>query len=201
MHVRGARQPKDKCFPFRGSSFSCTSAFFSFVFPCSITSTTQTNLSKILLPISHALIQFLMFATHFVPSFILIKMGHGHHAVCGQRLGFICISLLFLIISSWIQKGLVVEGRKTQKQRFVQTIHEEKTILRARIGSRPPRCERRCRSCGHCEAIQVPTNPQAQNGKVNSPKFSTIAYARVGGNSNYKPMSWKCKCGNLIFNP
>lgn len=36
----GARQSKDKCFPFRGSSFSSTSAIFSFVFPCSITSTT-----------------------------------------------------------------------------------------------------------------------------------------------------------------
>ncbi|XP_027348633.1 EPIDERMAL PATTERNING FACTOR-like protein 2 [Abrus precatorius] len=129
-------------------------------------------------------------------------MGLDHRVIYGQRLGFICISLLFLIISSWIQKGLVVEGRKTQKQNdFDQTIVEDKTILRSQIGSRPPKCERRCRSCGHCEAIQVPTNPQAQKGKINSPKFSTIAYARVDGNSNYKPMSWKCKCGNLIFNP
>ncbi|KAJ1377051.1 Epidermal patterning factor protein [Sesbania bispinosa] len=93
-------------------------------------------------------------------------------------------------------------GRKTHKQSgFHQTISEDKTILRAQIGSRPPKCERRCSSCGHCEAIQVPTNPQVKNGKINSSKFSRIAYARGGDNSNYKPMSWKCKCGNLIFNP
>ncbi|TKY55578.1 EPIDERMAL PATTERNING FACTOR protein 2 [Spatholobus suberectus] len=129
-------------------------------------------------------------------------MGLDHHVICGQRLGFICICLLFLIISSWIQKGLVIEGRKTQKlSDFHQTVSEDKTMLRPQIGSRPPKCERRCRSCGHCEAIQVPTNPQEQNRKKNSSKFSTIAYARVGDNSNYKPMSWKCKCGNLIFNP
>ncbi|KAJ1399606.1 Epidermal patterning factor protein [Sesbania bispinosa] len=129
-------------------------------------------------------------------------MRLDHHVFCGQRLGFICISLCFLIISSWIQQGLVTEGRKTHKQSgFHQTISEDKTILRAQIGSRPPKCERRCSSCGHCEAIQVPTNPQVKNGKINSSKFSRIAYARGGDNSNYKPMSWKCKCGNLIFNP
>ncbi|XP_020229632.1 EPIDERMAL PATTERNING FACTOR-like protein 2 [Cajanus cajan] len=129
-------------------------------------------------------------------------MGLDHHLICGQRLGLLCICLWFLIISSWVQKGLVIEGRKTQKlSDFHQTVSEDKTILRPRIGSRPPKCERRCRSCGHCEAIQVPTNPQAQNRKKNSSKFSALAYARVGGSSNYKPMSWKCKCGNLIFNP
>ncbi|CAL0331216.1 unnamed protein product [Lupinus luteus] len=125
-----------------------------------------------------------------------------HHVICGQRLGFISISLLFLIISSWIQQGLVTEGRKTHKQSgFQQNIGEEKTMLRAQIGSRPPRCERRCRTCGNCEAIQVPTNPQTQNGKINSSKVYTIAYAKGNDNSNYKPMSWKCKCGNYIFNP
>ncbi|KAK7386339.1 hypothetical protein VNO78_26501 [Psophocarpus tetragonolobus] len=129
-------------------------------------------------------------------------MGLDHHAICDQRLGYVCTCLLFLIISSWIQKGLFIEATKTQKlSDFHQPVTEDKTVLRPRIGSRPPKCERKCRSCGHCEAIQVPTNPQAQNRKKNSSKFSSIAYARVGGSSNYKPMSWKCKCGNLIFNP
>ncbi|OIV94043.1 hypothetical protein TanjilG_14290 [Lupinus angustifolius] len=129
-------------------------------------------------------------------------LDHHHHVICGQRLGFISISLLFLIISTWIQQGLVTEGRKTHTQSgFHQNVGEKKTMLRAQIGSRPPRCERRCRTCGHCEAIQVPTNPQTQNGKINSSKVSTIAYAKGNDNSNYKPMSWKCKCGNYIFNP
>ncbi|WVZ26113.1 hypothetical protein V8G54_004657 [Vigna mungo] len=129
-------------------------------------------------------------------------MAFDHHLISAQRLGFLCISLLFLILSSWIHKGFVIEGRMTIKlSDFHQTISEDKTIMRPRIGSRPPKCERRCRSCEHCEAIQVPTNPQVQNGKKNSWKFSSVAYARVGGSSNYKPMSWKCKCGNLIFNP
>ncbi|KAK7307703.1 hypothetical protein VNO77_41007 [Canavalia gladiata] len=129
-------------------------------------------------------------------------MGRHHHFICSQTLGFISISLFFLIISTWTLPGFVTEGRNTpEKNGFYQTVHDDKAMVRAQIGSRPPRCERRCRSCGHCEAIQVPTNPQAQNGKINPSTLSAIAYAGGDGSSNYKPMSWKCKCGNLIFNP
>ncbi|KAL0431439.1 UNVERIFIED_CONTAM: EPIDERMAL PATTERNING FACTOR-like protein 2 [Sesamum radiatum] len=81
---------------------------------------------------------------------------------------------------------------------------EDKAVLRAQIGSRPPRCDGRCSSCGHCEAIQVPTNPQTGSragSRSSSTAVPVIAYARGDDNSNYKPMSWKCKCGNLIFNP
>ncbi|XP_020217809.1 EPIDERMAL PATTERNING FACTOR-like protein 2 [Cajanus cajan] len=129
-------------------------------------------------------------------------MGCDHRVICAQRLSFVSISLCFLIISSWTQMGFVTEGRKTPKQNGFDQVHDDKAMVRAQIGSRPPRCERRCRSCGHCEAIQVPTNPQAQNGKINSSNVSTtIAYTMGEGGSNYKPMSWKCKCGNRIFNP
>ncbi|XP_057501669.1 EPIDERMAL PATTERNING FACTOR-like protein 2 [Actinidia eriantha] len=78
---------------------------------------------------------------------------------------------------------------------------EEKGILNSEIGSRPPRCERRCSSCGHCEAIQVPTNPQIKTATKNNSSLSKIDHDRGDDRSNYKPMSWKCKCGNSIFNP
>ncbi|XVF59193.1 hypothetical protein PTKIN_Ptkin07bG0255600 [Pterospermum kingtungense] len=117
-----------------------------------------------------------------------------------------CFSLIFLLILSTTQAiRYKAEGRPNPKSdSFSQTVNEEKAILRAKIGSRPPRCERRCSSCGHCEAIQVPTNPQVRNGNTNmksSTLISDVAYARGDDSSNYKPMSWKCKCGNFIFNP
>ncbi|KAF7828581.1 EPIDERMAL PATTERNING FACTOR-like protein 2 [Senna tora] len=128
-------------------------------------------------------------------------MGHDHLVIYGHRLSFMSISVLFLIMSSWIQQGSVTEGRKDLKKSGVEQVGIDKMMVRAQIGSRPPRCERRCSWCGHCEAVQVPTNPQVQNGNINSSTLSTIAYARGDDNSNYKPMSWKCKCGNHIFNP
>lgn len=74
------------------------------------------------------------------------------------------------------------------------------------IGSRPPKCEGRCRTCGHCEAVQVPVVPLVQSHKSHyyskARATTTITYSSRGDNlSNYKPLSWKCKCGDYYFNP
>ncbi|KAF0905546.1 hypothetical protein E2562_007343 [Oryza meyeriana var. granulata] len=81
------------------------------------------------------------------------------------------------------------------------------------IGSRPPRCERVCMSCGHCEAVQVPIVPHElkreteaaadeQQHVVSATAISAAVFTyRVNGLSNYKPLSWKCKCGGIILDP
>ncbi|PON71386.1 EPIDERMAL PATTERNING FACTOR-like protein [Trema orientale] len=96
------------------------------------------------------------------------------------------------------------------------------------IGSRPPRCERRCSACGHCEAVQVPVAPlvlhhqndnrsrtrhdqndisrsrrRNRSSSISSKNINNfnVAYSRGDDLSNYKPMSWKCKCGDFLFNP
>lgn len=87
--------------------------------------------------------------------------------------------------------------------------------IRGVIGSRPPTCEGRCRSCGHCEAVQVPVSPQQlQRRKKEGLGLgsSRAAAAAAGGrarampasyydHSNYKPLSWRCKCGRHILDP
>ncbi|KAI3819894.1 hypothetical protein L1987_13747 [Smallanthus sonchifolius] len=62
------------------------------------------------------------------------------------------------------------------------------------IGSKPPTCDwkKYCRRCGKCEAIQAP---------IVGPSRSTNTTTRRDDISNYKPMCWKCKCGDFIFNP
>ncbi|KAK8919049.1 EPIDERMAL PATTERNING FACTOR-like protein 2 [Platanthera zijinensis] len=65
------------------------------------------------------------------------------------------------------------------------------------IGSRPPQCEKRCLDCVHCEAVQVPATPQQRRAAVRQFKITN----ERDDVSNYKPMDWKCKCGNFIFNP
>ncbi|KAL0395856.1 UNVERIFIED_CONTAM: EPIDERMAL PATTERNING FACTOR-like protein 2 [Sesamum calycinum] len=134
-------------------------------------------------------------------------MGLAHNVICCHRLHQFAVSLLILLISTSSQlRLLTAEGSCLEVDQFpVRTVNEEdKAVLRAQIGSRPPRCDGRCISCGHCEAIQVPTNPQTGSragSRSSSTTVPVIAYARGDDNSNYKPMSWKCKCGNLIFNP
>ncbi|XP_034579075.1 EPIDERMAL PATTERNING FACTOR-like protein 2 isoform X2 [Setaria viridis] len=79
---------------------------------------------------------------------------------------------------------------------------------RALIGSRPPRCERVCMSCGHCEAVQVPIVPQDHHhlqkkaaATTNAAISAAMFTYRVDGITNYKPLSWKCRCGGTILDP
>ncbi|KAL8494663.1 hypothetical protein ACS0TY_025485 [Phlomoides rotata] len=80
-------------------------------------------------------------------------------------------------------------------------IKDEEFAVRMRglIGSRPPRCDGRCRNCGRCEAVQVPIAGSIK--KLLEQEIRRIEYSRGDGLSNYKPMCWKCKCGDLFFNP
>ncbi|XP_020581705.1 EPIDERMAL PATTERNING FACTOR-like protein 2 isoform X2 [Phalaenopsis equestris] len=75
----------------------------------------------------------------------------------------------------------------------------EEIIDGSMIGSRPPLCVGICRACGRCEAVQVPAVPQQRNG--GGRVSAAINVIRGDYSSNYKPLSWKCKCGDLIVNP
>ncbi|CAA2963755.1 Hypothetical predicted protein [Olea europaea subsp. europaea] len=61
------------------------------------------------------------------------------------------------------------------------------------IGSRPPRCDK------NCVAIQVPIVPSIK--KTSTAQYLSTQYSRGDDISNYKPICWKCKCGNFIFDP
>ncbi|KAH7660984.1 hypothetical protein IHE45_15G032500 [Dioscorea alata] len=108
------------------------------------------------------------------------------------------LSLLLLLLSS--------------EARLLQPQGGEKMMMvmmkkRSMIGSRPPSCEKRsstCMACKQCEAIQVPVVPQDHKSSTKttqSLKTVFISGSLERDNSNYKPMNWKCKCGNMIFNP
>ncbi|KAH0450519.1 hypothetical protein IEQ34_021211 [Dendrobium chrysotoxum] len=65
-------------------------------------------------------------------------------------------------------------------------------LVNSMIGSRPPRCERRCPAFSHCEPVQVHATSQQRHASFHS---FMITNAK-DDDSNYKPMSWKCKCGS-----
>ncbi|XP_041018060.1 EPIDERMAL PATTERNING FACTOR-like protein 2 [Juglans microcarpa x Juglans regia] len=123
-------------------------------------------------------------------------------------------TLMVLLVSSMTIVRFTAEGRSIPK--LVEAAQEGRAekkwvriLARGQIGSRPPNCEKRCSTCGHCEAVQVPIVPRVKRQR-RIPLISdashatghgtTIAYSRDGV-SNYKPMCWKCKCGDFIFNP
>uniref|UniRef100_A0ACD5UYN2 Uncharacterized protein n=1 Tax=Avena sativa TaxID=4498 RepID=A0ACD5UYN2_AVESA len=97
-------------------------------------------------------------------------------------------------------------NKEQEEEARVEMVKMERRSL---IGSRPPRCERVCMSCGHCEAVQVPIVPQHRKKKAGQehPVASAIGAALLttyrvnGGVSDYKPLSWKCRCGGIILDP
>ncbi|KAK2660051.1 hypothetical protein Ddye_006584 [Dipteronia dyeriana] len=132
-------------------------------------------------------------------------MGGSQNGLCCHRNRHLILSLLFLLVSCFTtQVSFMVEGRPISKliettQKGMDEEDEKMVVMMSMIGSRPPKCESRCNSCGHCEAVQVPVTTQAQGHKRSH--FSQVDYSRGDDVTNYKPMSWKCKCGNLFLNP
>ncbi|XP_042466389.1 EPIDERMAL PATTERNING FACTOR-like protein 2 [Zingiber officinale] len=114
-------------------------------------------------------------------------------------LHWISFLLSFILLSTAFNNS--VEGRSLFRFLEIPSERGEQTKVRTLIGSRPPMCERSCRACGHCEAVQVPVIPQALNKDRSKKLQASASDSRGDMSSNYKPLSWKCKCGNLIFNP
>ncbi|KAK3423351.1 hypothetical protein EUGRSUZ_F00110 [Eucalyptus grandis] len=126
------------------------------------------------------------------------------------------VFLLLLFLWGSNQVTCVAEGRVISSKLTREEDEQEKAMLmkrmRSLIGSRPPTCKGKCSSCGHCEAVQVPFVPQQVHGPRRvrsarshiasaSTRATTAYYSRGDDISNYKPMAWKCKCGDMLFNP
>ncbi|TYJ13895.1 hypothetical protein E1A91_A10G081000v1 [Gossypium mustelinum] len=60
------------------------------------------------------------------------------------------------------------------------------------LGSRPPRCVNKCLSCRPCMAALVIPSHQWNKFKATN---------RGDGDDNYYLLSWKCKCGDKLFQP
>ncbi|RAL46462.1 hypothetical protein DM860_004741 [Cuscuta australis] len=75
---------------------------------------------------------------------------------------------------------------------------EEKT----RLGSTPPSCHNKCNQCHPCMAAQVPTLPSHGRARPGgAARVLPVDYFDLPRYSNYKPLGWKCRCGDRFYNP
>lgn len=76
---------------------------------------------------------------------------------------------------------------------------------KSRLGSMPPSCHNKCNECHPCMAVQVPTLPGHERVEPGLTRSTTMGFfdPAYQGNrySNYKPLGWKCHCGDHFFNP
>ncbi|KAJ0819443.1 putative EPIDERMAL PATTERNING FACTOR-like protein [Helianthus annuus] len=91
---------------------------------------------------------------------------------------YLTILLLSLTVSHSIS-GYDDEG--------VSSVEQNKKVL----GSRPPRCVNKCVSCRPCEAtLVIPSHQKLIDYRVQS-----------HWEDNYYLLSWKCKCGDKLYQP
>ncbi|CAK9310402.1 unnamed protein product [Citrullus colocynthis] len=88
--------------------------------------------------------------------------------------------------------GLVLSRRGREgKDNDIKINLEQKMV----IGSRPPGCQNKCMSCRPCmAAVVVPVH--RMKGKA----FQAFFTSREEEDSYYL-LSWKCRCGNKIYQP
>ncbi|GJN35610.1 hypothetical protein PR202_gb24404 [Eleusine coracana subsp. coracana] len=137
-------------------------------------------------------------------------MGH-------RRLFLLVLSIVFFLASTAQGGGHGQAATITHQQQGVGS------MMRSMVGSRPPSCAGRCWWCGgrRCEAVQVPVTPQqelqyllkkkgghAHISRGSSSISSSAAAVDEQGRpssyndrSNYKPLSWRCMCGEVNLNP
>ncbi|XP_022724894.1 EPIDERMAL PATTERNING FACTOR-like protein 8 [Durio zibethinus] len=72
--------------------------------------------------------------------------------------------------------------------------HSESSLQRSNmvLGSKPPACVNKCLSCRPCMATLVIPSHQWKNFRA--------AY-HGDEDDNYYLLSWKCKCGDKLFQP
>ncbi|KAL1814010.1 hypothetical protein ACET3Z_024075 [Daucus carota] len=122
--------------------------------------------------------------------------------------GNLIIFFIFFSVSSLPHLNFMAQGRVMHNHIDIDVAQTEVLVTRNLIGSRPPRCEKKCTNCGHCRAVQVPVAPlqkkgeQETIGRLSHHVYASAAYYSRGNDiSNYKPMCWKCQCGDTFFNP
>ncbi|CAL9778991.1 unnamed protein product [Musa acuminata subsp. burmannicoides] len=74
-----------------------------------------------------------------------------------------------------------------------------------RLGSTPPSCHNRCNECNPCTAVQLPTLPFQPNpvspSRVREAHQMDDPSSYSNQYSNYKPLGWKCSCGDHLYSP
>ncbi|XP_056174733.1 EPIDERMAL PATTERNING FACTOR-like protein 8, partial [Syzygium oleosum] len=78
----------------------------------------------------------------------------------------------------------------------VGEVTEVLKIRREMVGSRPPICVNRCLSCRPCMATLVIHPPAVGGGGAED-----VGASSHEGSDSYYLLTWKCKCGNKLFQP
>ncbi|KAI3871209.1 hypothetical protein MKW98_015109 [Papaver atlanticum] len=82
----------------------------------------------------------------------------------------------------------------------VAEVEERKLMI---LGSRPPQCVNKCFSCRPCTATLIipPHHSESKSIRSNLMASSPSSLLSKQDDDTYYLLSWKCRCGNKIYQP
>ncbi|XP_043722198.1 EPIDERMAL PATTERNING FACTOR-like protein 1 isoform X2 [Telopea speciosissima] len=124
-----------------------------------------------------------------------------------DRLHTISLILVITLLHHQLSPASCLLHQQPPSSLAPQLLIEDKT----RLGSTPPSCHNKCNECHPCTAVQVPTLPNhdrvelgpggTTGTKPMEQESSSSPSTAAAKFPNYKPLGWKCSCGNRLFNP
>ncbi|KAJ8643145.1 hypothetical protein MRB53_004893 [Persea americana] len=98
----------------------------------------------------------------------------------------LCTAVVILIFSLTVLASRPV-GSVFSK--FGETFHKQRKL--AVLGSRPPMCVNKCFSCRPCMATLV----------IPPHRSTSTVLSKEEKDESYYLLSWKCRCGDKLFQP
>ncbi|XP_074360271.1 EPIDERMAL PATTERNING FACTOR-like protein 2 [Apium graveolens] len=101
--------------------------------------------------------------------------------------------ILIFPVSHLLSKSVEASGSGEANQ----MVQHKKKIL----GSRPPACVNKCLSCRPCMATLVMPPHHTKSKTATTTNFKTSKKYSGDEDDTYYLLSWKCKCGNKVYQP
>ncbi|KAI3979233.1 hypothetical protein MKX01_036001 [Papaver californicum] len=117
-----------------------------------------------------------------------------------NRLSAVSVAIFIFFLSVLPSK---LNGLAAYSGSGVGEVEERKLMI---LGSRPPQCVNKCFSCRPCTAALVIPPHHRKTAKSVSTNLmasspASLIYKQDVDDGNYYHLSWKCRCGNKIYQP
>ncbi|KAJ4826397.1 hypothetical protein Tsubulata_044555 [Turnera subulata] len=127
-----------------------------------------------------------------------------NHTDCLQA-AVITMALIFTLVFL-TPKSVAVDVHGSQSSSNSESLRQRKNMV---LGSRPPGCVNKCMNCRPCMAtLVVPPHDQKKDaiskaaaGRNHHQGFTLNPSSSRGDNDGYYLLSWKCRCGDKLFEP
>lgn len=126
------------------------------------------------------------------------------YPLCMVRLVITVLMILIFSLSYLPSKSVGESSSSSYMRRSSAVVVDQLQPRKKVLGSRPPTCVNKCMSCRPCMATLVIPPHRIRTSSITT-TTTTQAYQQSSSfhreDDSYYLLSWKCKCGDKLFQP